>query len=238
VSRRRLLLAAGAGIIGHGVAAQTANVSTEAPLDKIPVLFDTDIGSDIDDAVALAYLLKQPQCDLLGVTTVTGDTAKRAAMVEIACRAGGRTDIPIHAGLTGPLLHGPGQPNVPQFDAVAAKPHRTDYPNTAVDFLRKTIRSRPGEITLLAVGPMTNIATLFSLDPEIPSLLNRIVLMCGVFTTGGPGAREWNAFVDPVATAIVYRHAPAGKLIESGNGTSVNAGTQMNWAWPPWPVMP
>jgi purine nucleosidase len=185
-------------------------------LPRTPVLFDTDIGSDIDDAVALAYLLKQSQCDIVGITTVSGDTVKRAAMAEITCRAGGRTDIPIHAGLTGPLLHGPGQPNVPQFDAVANQPHRTDYPNTAVDFLRQTIRSRPNEITLLAVGPMTNIATLFALDPEIPALLKRIVLMCGIFTTGGPSAREWNAFVDPVASAMVYRHAPPHKLLSVG----------------------
>lgn len=183
--------------------------------DTIPVLFDTDIGSDIDDAVALAYLLSQPRCELLGVTTVSGDTAKRAAMIEITCRAAGRENIPVHAGLAGPLLHGPGQPRVPQFEAVAHLRHRTDYERTAVDFLRETIRSRPGEIVLLAVGPMTNLATLFALDPEIPSLLKSIVLMCGIFTTGGPGAREWNAFVDPVATALTY-HGGADRLLSVG----------------------
>jgi purine nucleosidase len=187
--------------------------------DTVPVLFDTDIGSDIDDAVALAYLLRQPRCELLGITTATGDTAQRAALCEIICRAGGREDIPIHAGLTGPLLHGPGQPNVPQYAAVAGMPHRTKYPNTAVDFLRETIRARPGEITLLAVGPMTNVGTLFALDPEIPSLLKSVVLMCGVFTGAaghGPGAREWNALVDPVATALVYRHGAPGRLLSVG----------------------
>jgi inosine-uridine nucleoside N-ribohydrolase len=189
--------------------------------DTIPVLFDTDIGSDIDDAVALAYLLRQPRCELLGITTVTGDTAKRAALAEIVCRAGGREDVPIHAGLSGPLLHGPGQPQVPQYDAVKDLAHRADYPNDspdAVDFLRRTIRARPGEITLLAVGPMTNLGTLFAVDPEIPSLLRRIVLMCGVYTGAagqGPAAREWNALVDPVATALVYQRG-AGKLLGVG----------------------
>ena len=183
-----------------------------------PVLLDTDIGSDIDDAVALAYLLRQPRCELVGITTVSGDTAKRAALVEIVCRAGGRTDIPIHAGVGLPFLNGPGQPNVPQFAAVATLPHRTDYVNSAVDFLRTTIRSRPGEITLLAVGPMTNVAALFASDPEIPSLLKRIVLMCGVYTSRGgqgPGDREWNALVDPVAAAIVYARG-TGKLLGVG----------------------
>lgn len=193
-----------------------------ADTTAIPVLFDTDIGSDIDDAVALAYLLRQPRCELVGITTVTGDTMKRAALAEIVCRAGGREDVPIHAGLAGPLLHGPGQPNVPQYDAVADRPHRTDYATDggagAIDFMRQTIRARPGEITLLAVGPMTNIAALFAADPETARLLKRIVLMCGVFTGRaghGPGAKEWNALVDPVATALAYRRG-AGKLLSVG----------------------
>lgn len=175
-----------------------------------PILFDTDIGSDIDDAVALAYLLKQKDCELLGITTVTGDTQKRAALAELICHASGRESVPIHAGLTGPLLAGPGQPNVPQYDAVKDRPHHLDHPTDAIDFLRRTIRSRPGEITLLAVGPMTNIGALFAMDPEIPSLLKRIVLMCGVFTgraNHGPGAVEWNALCDPYATALVYKYA-------------------------------
>ncbi len=181
--------------------------------ETIPVLFDTDIGSDIDDAVALAYLLKQERCELVGITTVTGDTVQRAAMAEIVCRAGGREDIPIHAGLTEPFLHGPGQPAVPQFDAIKHLPHRTDYAIDAVDYLRETIRSRPGEITLLAVGPMTNIAALFVSDPEIPSLLKRIVLMCGVYRHGQQSdsvEREWNALVDPIATGIVYKEKLLG----------------------------
>ncbi len=188
--------------------------------DSIPVLFDTDIGSDIDDAVALAYLLRQERCELLGITTVTGDTNQRAALAEIVCRASGREDVPIHAGAQTVLLHGPGQPQVPQYAAVEQRPHRKDYPaNTAVDFLRQTIRSRPGEITLLAVGPMTNLAALFVADPEIPTLLKQIVLMCGVFTGKaghGPGAKEWNALVDPVATAIVFQRGGAGKLLSVG----------------------
>jgi inosine-uridine nucleoside N-ribohydrolase len=185
-----------------------------------PLLFDTDIGSDIDDAVALAYLLRQRDCQILGITTVTGDTVKRAALAEIICRAGGRDDIPIYAGLAGPILHGPGQPEVPQYEAVASQPHRRDYaPGAqAVLFLRDTIRAHPGEITLLAVGPMTNIAALFTLDPEIPALLKSLVLMCGVYTGAAnhsPGAREWNALVDPVATGIVYKGG-RGKLMGVG----------------------
>lgn len=65
--------------------------------DTIPVLFDTDIGSDIDDAVALGYLLNQPRCELVGITTVSGEARERAALADAICRAAGRRDIPIRA---------------------------------------------------------------------------------------------------------------------------------------------
>lgn len=175
--------------------------------DQFPVLLDTDIGSDIDDAVALAYLLRQPRCELLGITTVTGDVAKRAACAEVICRAAGRSDVPIRAGASDVLLMGPGQPEVPQYAAIDGLPHRTDFPaNTAVQFLRETIRRRPGEITLLSIGPLTNIALLFALDPEIPRLLKQYVMMGGAFW--GYGHREWNCIADPLAAAMVYKARP------------------------------
>jgi inosine-uridine nucleoside N-ribohydrolase len=122
-------------------------------------------------------------------------------------------DIPIHAGATQPLLLGPGQREVPHYAAIGNRPHRTDYPpNTAIEFLRQTIRARPGEITLLGIGPMTNLALLFATDPEIPSLLRELVLMCGVFKLGQdetPPRREYNAITDPIATAMVFRARPA-----------------------------
>ena len=174
-------------------------------LNRIPVLLDTDIGSDIDDAVALSYLLCQPACELLGVTTVTGDVQQRAALAEILCRSVHR-EVPIHCGRRTVLVNGPGQPNVPQYEAVQHLPHRMDRPeNTAVAFLAKSIRSRPHEIVLLTIGPYSNIAALFAEDPEIPHLLRGIVSMGGIFLQ--PGRREWNALVDPVATSIVYAAA-------------------------------
>lgn len=178
------------------------------------LLLDTDIGSDIDDAVALAYLLKQPQCDLLGVTTCTGDTQQRAALAAAICDDAGRGDIPIHAGASGPFFNGPGQNTVPQYQALQGKPHRERFPDDGVDFLRRTIRAHPGEITLLAIGPLTNLALLFRLDPEVPAMLKQLVLMSGVFLgytgdghigqSGGPGSREWNVRCDPFASAVVY----------------------------------
>ncbi|MFZ4508822.1 MAG: nucleoside hydrolase [Fimbriimonas sp.] len=183
----------------------------DMPNDVIPVLLDTDIGSDIDDAVALAYLLRQPRCELLGVTTVSGDVQQRAALVKILCASAGRDDIPIHCGRRGVFAGGPGQPNVPQYVRVSHHTHRLDRPeNTAVQFLQETIRSRPGEIVLLSIGPFGNIATLLALDPEIPALLRGFVSMAGKFSE--PDYAEWNCRVDPVATAVAYSHCGPGHV--------------------------
>ncbi|GMV79689.1 MAG: putative nucleoside hydrolase IunH [Planctomycetota bacterium] len=186
--------------------------------DTVPILFDTDIGNDIDDAVCLAYLLKQPRCKLLGVTTVSGPVQQRAALADAVCRAAGRADIPIRAGTRSGINLGPVQDSCPQAAVLPRFKHTPPEEfraGEAVGFLREQIRARPGEITLLAVGPMTNLGLLFAMDPEILSLLKRLVLMCGVFTNRGSrpmGWREWNAICDPVATACVYRARPAEHL--------------------------
>jgi len=185
--------------------------------DRIPILFDTDIGSDIDDAIALAYLLKQPRCELLGVTTVTGHPEVRAELANAVCQVFGAKEVPIHSGAAKPLLVPQRQPEVPQKTVLPRYPHRNAFaPNVAVDFLRQTIRSRPGQITLLSVGPLTNIGLVFALDPEIPSLLKQYVMMGGVYVTrpAGYGVVEWNAIGDPHATAIVFAgNAPGTRCI-------------------------
>jgi purine nucleosidase len=108
------------------------------------------------------------------------------------------------AGRNDALAYGPGQPWVPQYEAIEHLPHRRDYgENQAVDFLRKTIRSRPGEIVLLTIAPLPNIALLFALDPEIPYLLKGVVSMAGAFF--GYDNHEWNCICDPAATAMTVR---------------------------------
>lgn len=171
------------------------------------VLLDTDIGSDIDDSIALSYLLAQPECDLLGITTVTGQPAKRAEIASALCRRAGRSDIPIYVGAAQPLVIAQRQPEVPMHVAVKDWPRQTKFPSgEAVEFMRRTIRAHPGEITLLAVGPLTNLGLLFRADPEIPRLLKEVVLMCGQFGPKAPGwgEAEWNAALDPEAAAIVF----------------------------------
>jgi len=172
------------------------------------ILLDTDIGSDIDDAVCLAYLLAQPRCELMGITTVTGEAAERAMMADVLCKVAGR-EIPIFAGLENPLIVPARQPRAPQYQAAAKWPHRREFPGNAIDFLRNTIRSHPHEITLLTIGPLTNIAAMLSVDPQIARLLKSLVMMGGNFTPvrGSDGRSiyaEWNILNDPHAAAIVF----------------------------------
>jgi purine nucleosidase len=173
------------------------------------VWLDTDIGSDIDDALALAYLLSRDDCNLIGISTVTEVGTQRAQLASALCRIAGK-DVPIYPGLPLPLLVEPRQTTVPQVIALPRWPHSTNFAgNCAIDALRAAVRARPGEVSLLAIGPMTNIGVLFALDPEIPALLKELVLMCGTFVwPDWPEAVEWNAVNDPHATALVYRANP------------------------------
>jgi purine nucleosidase len=175
------------------------------------VLFDTDIGSDIDDAVALAYLLAQPRCELLGITTVSGEAARRAELASVLCHAAGKSRIPIFPGAERPLLVEPRQPVASQFEHVGTWRRQQRFAEAgAVEFLRATIREHPHEMTLLAVGPLTNVALLCRVDPGAVALLREIVLMAGVFAPqgvtwpdGNVSRAEWNVVLDPQAAAIV-----------------------------------
>ena len=204
----------------------SATAAEQEGMETLPLLLDTDIGTDIDDAVALAYLLRQPRAELLGVTTVSGEADKRAALADAVCRAGGRDDVPIHVGAEAPLLVGRIQPHAQQAEALTsgAWPHRDfEKDNTAIAFLRRTIRERPGEVTLLTIGPLTNIALLFARDPEIPSLLKELVMMGGwYFDRPAP---EWNIRCDPHAAAMVFQ-APVPRL--SAIGIDVTQQCRMN----------
>lgn len=175
------------------------------------IILDTDLGSDIDDSFAIAYLLAQKNCELLGITTVSGEPVKRAEMASAICLNAGKGDIPIHPGAEFPLIHAIKQDIAHQYGKLEAFEHKTEFePNSAVAFLRETIRKNPGEITLVAIGALTNIALLFCVDPEIPSLIKRLVIMGGHFAQSDPQntVKEWNILCDTHAAAIVFNRAP------------------------------
>ena len=173
----------------------------------IKVLLDTDIGTDVDDAVALAYLLSHPDCELLGITTVTGEAEKRASLASVLCKAAGK-DIPIYPGADRPMQGEQRQQIAQQATVLPSWPHETNFPmNQAVDFLANSIRSHPNEVTLLTIGPLTNIGLLFSTYPDVAELLAGFVMMGGNFDEAGPeaGRVEWNMAGDPMASELTYK---------------------------------
>src|SRR6266487_2151781 len=93
----------------------------------IKLLLDTDIGSDIDDALCLAYLLAQPACELLGITTVTGEAEKRAMIASALCKVAGK-NIPVYPGAPEPLLIGQKQQIASQARALGKWDHDTSFP--------------------------------------------------------------------------------------------------------------
>lgn len=181
---------------------------TDATRDTVmteKVLFDTDIGSDIDDAVALAWLLANPDCDLVGITTVSGQPEVRARLASALCRVAEK-DVPIVPGAARPLQVEARQPIAQQAPSLERWPHdETFISEDAIDFMADVIDRNPGEVTLLAVGPMTNVAKLFEHSPEVPKKLKQVVLMCGRFGPEQIGQRpaEWNVYCDPHAADIV-----------------------------------
>ncbi|KAI3320112.1 putative nucleosidase [Xylariaceae sp. AK1471] len=177
-------------------------------LERIKVIVDTDIGTDPDDGLALAFLALHPRCDLLGVTIVSGDVRKRAAIAEILLRTCSprASSIPIHCGRRDPLLEGLGQPYVQQYAYIEHLAHERARPyNTAIDFMRRTIRENPGEVVLLTIGPLSNAALLFALDPEIPSLCREVVSMCGKYFGEEEPKKESNIIIDHSAAGMVVK---------------------------------
>ena len=169
------------------------------------ILLDTDIGGDIDDAICLAYLLKEPQCKLLGITTVCGDPEKRAAVADAICRAAGQK-IPIVAGMDSTLQPIPLYPTPDGACALTHWPHDTFRKADAPAFLYERIKANPQEVILIGIGNMTNIATLFRTYPDAPHLLKGLYVMNGYFGSEPlpDPYYNWNSWADPLASQIVF----------------------------------
>jgi len=171
----------------------------------------------VDDALALILALKSPEVQVLGITTVAGNapveiTSANARRVLEYLDAG---SIPVAMGAANPLnhlledalsYHGPdglGNCGLPS-------PKLTLYPAKAWDFLARLVLDAPGEVTLVATGPLTNVAYAFELHPELPEFLAGLVLMGGAYslTPYGTGNRtpfaEFNIWQDPEAAYIVF----------------------------------
>jgi purine nucleosidase len=178
----------------------------QAPIKPQPtkpelVLLDTDIGDDIDDAFALSLLLKSPEVKLLGITTAYGDTELRARLLDRYLTAVDRTDIPVAAGVPSKAA------NV--FTQAAYAHRQPDHKHAdGITFLLSQIRLHPGQITLVAIGPLTNVHAAIDRDPAAFRKLKRVVLMGGSVhrgygPSGTPPQVEWNTGRDPAGMRAV-----------------------------------
>ncbi len=190
-----------------------------------PLIIDTDPGngipgSDIDDALAIATALLSPEVQLLGLTTVAGNvevahaTACALQLLEVA----GRADIPVCEGAATPLVADPtpirSRIRARESSELAAQlwsqvrrpaPHRSKDRRHAAEFLIETIMTHPGEVALVPIGPLTNIATAMRIEPRFAQAVKAIVWMGGAVRTPGTltPVTELNASYDPEATHIV-----------------------------------
>ncbi|MGH2460660.1 MAG: nucleoside hydrolase [Chloroflexota bacterium] len=183
------------------------------------VILDTDIGTDVDDCLALALLLGSPEIDLVGVTCVYGDVLLRARMVLKLLALRGRTDLPVMVGATGPLLgkrpvYWAGHEGEGLLGPDDAGRRPSD--EHAVDFLIRTVLGQPGQIHLLAIGPLTNLALAFRREPRLARNLGHLTIMAGAIR--GPGRfdlpyREHNITCDPEAAHVVLSAGAPTTLI-------------------------
>ena len=169
----------------------------------IPIVLDTDIGSDIDDALALALALQSPELDVRAVTTVSDDTVGRSRLAWKEMGLYGRHDIPLATGAPEPLV-GPAltQRVPPQFQVLTAQDVLPPAARRrAADLIVDTLMASPQKSTLVAVGPLTNIALALKMEPRIKEKIERIVLMGGAF---GLLRQEYNIRRDYLAASIVF----------------------------------
>jgi inosine-uridine nucleoside N-ribohydrolase len=174
------------------------------------VIVDTDIGDDIDDAFALALALRSPELKILGVTTTFGDTEMRARLLDRYLAAVGRSDIPVAAGPASKT------DNVMTQKAFALQaPAKTHADGAA--FLLDQIRKHPGEITLIAIGPLFTVQAAIERDPATFRKLKRVVMMGGSIERGYDGKNgerrppdaEWNINRNPAgAQALLAAGVP------------------------------
>jgi purine nucleosidase len=168
------------------------------------VIFDTDIGTDIDDAYALAALMNRPELRVLGITTVSGDTVARARLAaKLLHVAGGKwNSVPVYAGISGPTQY---MKQVEWADGFTSPSLHT---SGGVDFMRREINAHPGAVTLIAVGELTNIAALLASEPGIAGRIRTISLMGGSIYRGyAPGSKpepEWNIKSNAAAARAVF----------------------------------
>lgn len=191
-----MLLSLGCGVNGAAAA--------EPRPSAVPVIFDTDIGTDIDDAYALVALIRRPELEVIGVTTVSSDAVARARLAAklLSIAGGPAARTPVYAGISTPTQY------MKQVEWAAGFSSSTLHDRGGVEFMRREIEKRPGEVTLIAVGELTNVAALLESSPGIAPKIRAIALMGGAVYRGyAPGSKpepEWNIRSNAKAARTVF----------------------------------
>lgn len=166
------------------------------------VILDTDLGSDVDDAMALAQILGTPSINLVGVTTVYGDTLLRARLVQRYAALAGH-EVTAYVGetatLSGREVWWPGHEGSlhPELEK------QSTHEESAVEFLVRSVLERPGEIDVIAIGPLTNIAAAITADERFAGAVKHLWIMGGAFE-GEDAQTEHNFRSDDIASSIVF----------------------------------
>jgi purine nucleosidase len=186
-----------------------------------PVIIDTDGG--VDDAAALWWALTDPGLDVVAVTVVWGNVSVDAAVASVGrvLAAAGRSDIPVARGAEGPVARAPelrratfihGEDGLGNTTAGQPPPAMTLAPETAPDLLRRLCGERPGEISLLTIGPLSNLGLVLASDSGFAGTVAELVVMGGSARAGGNALPNGEANIahDPAAAGLV---AAAGWLV-------------------------
>ena len=192
------------------------------PAQKI--IFDTDFAfAPQDDAMALFFVLNSPELDLLGITTLAGNKSLNVATADVlkALELMQRTDVAVYEGAAAPLVHegtdwdrkthGGWWANEPAPAPPGGFATKKPEARSAIDFLVSTVRQHPGQVTILAIGPLTNIAIAMRMDQTFARNVKQLVIMGGAVAALPDGAgnhtpnAEFNFYVDPEAARIVLR---------------------------------
>lgn len=169
----------------------------------LKIIIDTDAGDDVDDILAVSLALKSPEVKIMGITTVFKNTVARARMVKYLLEVNNEYDIDVYPGIGLPLyanrkLNMNDIPSgyIPEMDNMYV---RKDV--SAVDYIIDTVRKYPGEIILVPIGELTNIATAMRKAPDIAEKIKHINMMQGTFFSH---MVEWNVVCDVEAAGIVF----------------------------------
>jgi purine nucleosidase len=170
-------------------------------MDKRRIIIDTDIGDDIDDALAIAFALESPELDVIGITTVFRNVTARAKLAVNLLKKAGRSDIPVFAGIGSPIIEQADVNEIPNQYSEETEGAVEVLGTHAVDFIADSIMKSAGEITLVAIGPLTNIAVAILKEPGLKAKVKEIVMMGGCFYSH---LAEWNIRCDPEAARVVF----------------------------------